>query len=233
MPETGFLDRMLDVAGATRRYQVFVPAGWHAGRRWPVILFLHGAGEGGADGLLQTEVGLGSAIRRHAGRFPVLAVFPQAPSGAAWRGRIAEAALRAVDAAIAEFRGDPARIYLTGLSMGGSGTLRMAAEHPHRFAALVPVCPGFDPPASAANPSGAGDPFLATARAIGATPTWIFHGARDDVISVGTTRRMVAALLRAGGNVRYTEYPDVGHGAWDAAYAEPMLVPWLLSYRRR
>lgn len=254
MSETGFLDRTLKLAGDPYRYQVYVPATFTPDRRWPVILFLHGAGESGTDGLLPTEVGIGSAIRRHADRFPALVVFPQArPKNEGWRGDTAAAALRVLDRTVAEFRGDPHRLYLTGLSMGGSGTLRVAAEYPGRFAALVPVCPDFDgeltwPGSEPIRPgpsrlgteysqpqaqaSGFANTLDALARAIGKVPLWIFQGEDDEAPPPAMTRRLVRALQRYSPEVRYTEYPRVGHNAWDPAYAEPTLIPWLLTQRR-
>lgn len=235
MPETGFLNRVLTVAGVRYRYQVYLPADFTASQAWPVILFLHGVGECGSDGLRPTEVGIGRAIRRHADRFPALVVFPQVPPECrGWRGNAAAAALRALDHVIAEFRGDPRRLYLTGLSMGGSGTFRVAAEQPGRFAALIPVSADFDgelsrPPApSSASP----DAYLALARAIGKTPVWIFQGAEDTTPPPAVTRRLVRALERYSPDVRYTEYARAGHNAWDQAYSEPAVLPWLLAQRR-
>lgn len=245
MPETGFLDRKLTIAGLPYRYQVYVPASFTLQHSWPVILFLHGAGESGMDGLRPTDVGIGSAIRRNAERFPALVVFPQAHSDCdGWRGDTAAAALRALDRTIAEFQGDPRRLYLTGLSMGGSGTLRVAAEYPGRFAALVPICPDFDGelarhPASRgetlhrpARDGGPVDPLGAMAQSIGSVPIWIFQGEDDEAPTPAATRHLVRALQRHSPEVRYTEYPRTGHNAWDRAYAEPMLVPWLLARRR-
>jgi predicted peptidase len=235
MPETGFLDRLVSVAGKQFRYQVYLPAAFTPRRAWPVILFLHGVGERGEDGLRPTEVGIGSAIRRNARRFPVLVVFPQARTEYhGWRGDAAAAALRALDRTVAEFRGDPRRLYLTGLSMGGSGTLRLAAENPGRFAALAPVSPDFgdelgSPRPHAGDPS---DPYLALARALGKTPVWIFQGEEDTAPPPAVTRRLVRTLERFSAEVRYTEYPRVGHNAWDPAYAAPELIPWLLAQRR-
>lgn len=235
MPETGFLDRRLKVAGREYRYQVYVPSDYTTRRSWPVILFLHGAGEGGDDGLRPTEVGIGSAIRRNARNFPVLVVFPQArPGSGEWRGDTAAMALRALDRTIAEFQGDPRRTYLTGLSMGGSGTLRIAAAFPGRFAAIAPIAPDFDHelsrPLPNTNPT---DPYLALARAVGPTPAWIFQGRLDKNPPPAETRRLVQALQRFSTEVRYTEYPNVGHDAWVPAYDDPDLIPWLLSHRRQ
>lgn len=236
MPETGFLDRMLNIAGQVYRYQVYVPADYTSQRSWPIILFLHGGGECGEDGLRPTEVGIGNAVRRNARGFPTLIIFPQArrSESCSWRGEMAAVAMRALDRTIAEFRGDPRRLYLTGLSMGGSGTLRMAAEYPGRFAALAPICPDFDGELSRSRPpaGGSADPYLALAQAIGPTPVWIFQGELDDNPPAEETRKLVTALGRYSAEARYTEYPGIGHAAWDAAYAEPDLIPWLLRHRR-
>jgi predicted peptidase len=244
--QTGFLDRQVVVDGVGYRYQVFVPAGYTPKREWPVLLFLHGSGERGDDGLKQTTVGLPSAIRYDRARFPMVVVMPQAREGARWYGANAEQAMAALDAATAEFHGDRDRTYLSGLSMGGQGTWLLAAQHPERFAAIAPVC-GFlrlkndgdvpDPAVDAALVTEfpealTEDASTAFATRLGRLPTWIFHGALDDVVPVHNARRMHAALQARGAEVRYTEYPQANHNAWDAAYAEPELIPWLLAHRR-
>ena len=123
---TGFLDRSTMVDGHVYRYQVYVPREYDAARQWPVILFLHGAGERGSDGLLQTEVGLPSAIRRMPDRYPAIVVAPQVPLDSTWQGRPGQAAMQALDETMAEFSSDPARVYLAGLSMGGNGSWYLA-----------------------------------------------------------------------------------------------------------
>lgn len=230
MLETGFLSRTATVEASTFRYQVYVPPGFSADRSWPVILFLHGAGEGGSDGVRQTRVGLGPAIRRYPERFPAVVVFPQSPRGHPWRGPMARLALLALEQTVDEFRGEPERLYLTGVSMGGYGTWRLALEDPHRFAALVPICGGLDVPARRAAPIPA--PFLEAARRLRHLPTWVFHGDEDSIIPVSESRIVVEALRASGAPVRYTEYPGVEHDSWDPAYAEPELMPWLLSQKR-
>jgi predicted peptidase len=239
MPETGFLDRTTTIDGVACRYQLYVPADFSLDRSWPVVLFLHGAGEGGSDGLLQTEVGLGPAIRRHPERFPVVVAFPQAQRGQPWRGSMAELALRTLEQAMKEFRGDADRVYLTGISMGGYGTWRLALDDPHRFAALVPVCGGLDVSARRSLPrdldalaAAETKPFLEAARQLQHIPTWIFHGADDPVVPVSESRVMAEVLRRVGAPVRYTEYSGVEHDSWKPAYAEMELMPWLLSQRR-
>jgi len=237
--ETGFLNRVVTVSGVDDRYQVYVPRNWTKKQKWPVILFLHGAGERGDDGLIQTEVGIGTAIRRHPDRFPAIVVMPQCRATVWWLEASMQAqALRALDDALKEFKGDPARVYLTGLSMGGYATWELGAKVTGRFAALVPVCggvilprhvterePGM-PPAEAT-----GDPYAAAARGIGQTPVWAFHGSDDPAVPATESRKLVEALQAAGGDVRYTEYPDVGHNSWEKAYAEAELMPWLLAQR--
>lgn len=235
MRETGFLNRTLTASGESFRYQVYLPAEWTPDRRWPTLLFLHGAGEGGSDGLLQTQVGLGPAIRRHPDRFPTIVVFPQSRRGQPWRGRMADLALEALDRALEEHHGDPRRVYLTGVSMGGYGTWRFGLEDPSRFAALVPVCGGLEAARHRLMPENRrdplADPFLEAARRVRHVPIWIFHGEEDPIIPVSESRVMVEALRRVGGNVRYTEFAGVEHDSWDPAYAEPELMPWLLSHQ--
>src|SRR6266478_1369598 len=128
--QTGFLDRTVNVSGTSYRYQVFVPADFSKKKSWPVILFLHGAGERGDDGLIQTDVGIGHAIRLNNSRFPFVVVMPQCRKEKIWGQPDMEAqALAALDASIKEFHGDRNRIYVTGLSMGGYGTWGIAATH--------------------------------------------------------------------------------------------------------
>ena len=142
-------------------------------------------------------------------------------------------ALKALEQTMKEFNGDPARVYLTGLSMGGYGTWYVASRHPGMFAAIAPICGGIRTPATIAIPpvSTADEPYTDVARRIGKTSVWVFHGSADRTISVEESRNIVRALKASGGNVRYTEYEGVGHNAWDPAYSDPEFFPWLLSYR--
>lgn len=141
--ETGFLDRSVVVKSVTYKYQVYVPENWTAARIWPVILFLHGSGEIGEDGLVQTEVGIGTAIRRDRSRFPAIIVMPQSHADVWWtEPSMMAVAMAALSAASKEFRGDPVHNYLSGLSMGGYGTWSIDGEYPGRFAALVSICGG-------------------------------------------------------------------------------------------
>lgn len=234
--ESGFLNRTIGQNGRTYRYVVWVPP--IDSRPLPIALFLHGSGERGEDGLRQTEVGIGRAIRWHPERFPMIVVMPQAPPDTQWLGDTARFAMAALEAATAEFGGDRSRTYLTGLSLGGYGTWHLALEHPQRFAALVPVCGGIVKPDAAKNvrqsplTMGAADPYAFTAESLRDVPIWIFHGAEDGVIPATESRRMKEELDRRGASARYTEYPGVGHNAWDPAYGDESLWKWLLAQRR-
>src|SRR5687767_8734634 len=126
---TGFINKSIDHAGKPRQYVVYVPRDYSPEKKWPVILFLHGAGERGDDGLKQTQVGIGFALRFYSERYPAVVVMPQCPTGVGWSGASAEHALKALDKTMAEYNGDPDRVYLTGLSMGGFGSWIIASEH--------------------------------------------------------------------------------------------------------
>ncbi len=138
--QTGFLDRSIEHDGTRYPYQVYVPSNYDATRAWPVVLFLHGAGERGSDGLLQTELGIGTAIRRYPQRYPAIVVMPQAPIDSFWGGPPGDAAMAALDLTCKAFNTDARRIYLTGLSMGGHGSWMLAYRHTDRFAAAIVIC---------------------------------------------------------------------------------------------
>ena len=237
-PQTGFLDRRVTLAGRSYHYQVFVPFSYSPAQRWPIILFLHGAGERGEDGLLPTQVGLGAAVRKNPGRFPAIIVFPQAPADSLWAGTSAQMAIAALDQTGREFQIDSDRVYLTGLSMGGYGVWYLAYRFPSRFAALVPIC-GFATvfPAAARLftpivPADSGAPYDALARQLRRVPTWIVHGEIDQVVPVEQSRQAAAAFKAAGAPVQYFEVPGTNHDVWDAAYSSPTLITWLFAQHR-
>jgi predicted peptidase len=240
-PDTGFLNRSVTVNGATYHYQVYVPAGWNRHQKWPVLLALHGYGERGSDGLLSTDIGIGHAIRTHADRFNLLVVIPQCPADRVWTSKgMEDVAIATLDQTVHEFKGDRERLYLTGLSMGGYATWDMTVRYPGKFAAFAPVCGGLQPAkhipemrSSLIDDPKVSDPYAETAKRIGQTPIWVFHGADDPAVPVEESRKMAAALQAGGANFKYTEYPGVGHNSWDNAYSEPEFVPWLLAQRRR
>lgn len=237
--QTGFLDRSVAIGGVVYPYVVYLPRNYDHSRSWPVILVLHGAGERGSDGQRPTQIGVAKSIRSAPERVPAIAVFPQAPLETRWLGQPADAAMLALDRSMAEFNGDPDRVYLTGLSMGGYGTWHLALADTNRFAALVPVCGGILPQATTTSvrqsplTTQAADPYAFVAHELRHLPIWIFHGDADTTISVSESRRMADALRKEGAAVRYTEYPGVGHNAWDPAYGEPELWQWLFAQRRQ
>ena len=214
---TGIVPKTIDLNGETYRYAVYVPPDYSPRHPWPAVLFLHGAGERGDDGEKQTTVGIGKAIREHPERFPCLVIMPQSRPDVRWDAPMQALALAALDAAQTEYNIDPRRIVLTGLSLGGYGTWAIGAQHPDRFCALLPICGGGDP---------------AAAPALARLPIWCFHGDADPVVSVEESRKMVAAVRAAGGNVRYRELPGVTHNSWDPAYGDPEVIAWMLQQRR-
>lgn len=240
--ETGFLDRDLTFLGVEYRYEVYVPRNYDPVRRWPVILSLHGGGEVGSDGILPTVGALAKAIRQHPDRFPAIVVFPHAHADGTplWQGPSGQAALVELDLALAEFHGDPSRVYLTGYSAGGNGSWYMAYRYPQRFAAAVIVCGWITqfrgrqthveyPPIALAS---AADPYADVAQHVAGLPLWLVHGDADQTVSVEQSRHMYAALKAAGADVRYTELPGVDHPAWDPAYQDLAIAAWLFRQQR-
>jgi predicted peptidase len=236
--ETGFVHRTVEVDGVVYPYQVFVPKDFTDTKSWPVIFFLHGGGERGSDGVRQTDLGLPARVRERPD-FPAVVVMPQCARGAWWGDAAMEAqAFRVLDAAMKEFHGDPARVYLTGLSMGGYAAWAFAYKYPDKFAALVPVCGGVvasrrfvEPPPWHPLAKTPDDPYTETARHLTKVPIWAFHGDSDPVVPVTESRKLTEAVRAAGGNVRYTEYAGVRHQAWERAYWEDELLPWMLAQK--
>lgn len=234
-----FQSRSIKIGSTEYRYRVFVPRGWSKKKKWPVVLFLHGAGERGDDNTAQTRVGIGPAILRQQDSFSSIVILPQCPRNRWWTDpEMQTLALKALEQAATEFHGDNKRTYLTGLSMGGYGSWAIASANPKKFAAIGVVCGGVRVPPGAKVPEAARsfenqpDPYGAVATKIGKTPVWIFHGGADPVVPVTESRKMVEALKARKGNVRYNEYEGVGHNSWDKAYGEQEFFPWLLSHHK-
>ena len=182
-------------------------------KKWPVILFLHGSGERGADINLVKLHGPPKVIEQ--GReLPFVVVSPQCPEGKWWDPDVVVALL---DEVVAKYNVDADRIYLTGLSMGGYGTWETAVNYPDRFAAIAPIC-------------GWGNRYRTPD--IRHIPTWVFHGDKDQAVSVNESVEMVETLKRIGGNVRLTRYPDAGHDSWTATYEHRALYDWFLQHKR-
>lgn len=237
-PSHGFVARQIGTRQGTHKFWIYRPTHHTTDRKWPVILYLHGGGERGQDGLAQTQVGLGPAVQGTLGYFPFIVVFPQCTAQGFWAmPAMAQRAMEALETAIRDFNGDPERVYVTGNSMGGFGTYYLAARYPGRFAALAPICGGVRPPPWIKIPKAEqlidlADPYASMAKKLGRTPVWIFHGAQDFFVPVSESRQMAQALRESGGIVRYTEWPHTGHAAEEPTYAEPALFEWLLQQRR-
>ena len=214
---TGFINRIMMVNGKERRYVVYVPFEYTPNKPWPVIVFLHGAFERGSNGLIQTDVGIGHAIRKHPDRFPCIVVMPQCPEWG-WWGNSEDS----IDTALAETRRaynvDASRIYLTGLSMGGNATWSYGARRLDVYAALIPIC-------------GKGNP--GDAKVLATVPIWAFHGTKDENVPVRHTRKMVEAIQNVQGNIKYTELPDADHNSWDKAYGSEDTIAWLLAQHKK
>jgi predicted peptidase len=194
-------------------YLLFLPQGYDKSKeRWPLILFLHGAGESGTN-LAKVKVHGPPKIVDSKPDFPFIVVSPQSP-GFGWNPDTLNALLNNV---VSNYRVDRHRIYLTGLSMGGFGTWALAAAHPEKFAAIAPICGGGEP---------------ADAGKLAGLPIWVFHGVKDQVVPIQRSRDMVEAVKAAGGNVKFTEYPEAGHDSWTATYNNPELYDWFLAHKR-
>ena len=196
-------------------YLLYLPKDYDQRESWPLVIFLHGAGERGNDLELVKKHGPPKLI--DGGKdFPAIVVSPQCKQGKWWHAQLLELTAL-VDSIESKYKVDKSRIYLTGLSMGGFGTWALAAYTPDRFAALVPIC-------------GGGESLAALA--LVRTPVWAFHGAKDPVVPLKRSEDMVEALKRFKGNVQFTVYPDALHDSWTATYDNADVWKWLFEQRR-
>lgn len=228
----------------TLRYRLMYPANYDAKKQYPLLLFMHGAGDRGNNNELQLVHGAKLfADSANRARFPAIVVFPQCPLNDFWANiKIVQPRKDTIPNQF-EYAsaGEPRpslhlvsqlmdslaklktvnnkRIYIGGLSMGGMGTFEMLWRKPGFFAAAFPICGGGAESTAAVYGKG--------------FPIWIFHGAKDPVVDVNDSRKMVAALKAAGANVRYSEYPATGHDSWTNTFAEPELLPWLFGQQKR
>ncbi len=230
--------------GERMPYRLFTPAVLEPGRRYPLVVFLHGSGGGGTDNVKQLQGanvfgGLVWMLPENQARHPAFVLAPQTDVNWACTlydpknppktiadikfcppedlGIAARLAFEIIDSLLGALPVDPARIYVTGHSMGGAGTWHMIAHRPRFFAAAVPVC---------------GHPLPATASKVKNVPIWNFHGEADEVEPVNTSRVMIDAIRKAGGKPRHTEYRGVGHNVFMWAYTEPALVEWVFAQKR-
>jgi predicted peptidase len=205
------LDRQVQV---TMDYLLFVPKDYDKKEAWPLMLFLHGAGERG-DNLDLVKVHGPPKIVETNKDFPFVLVSPQCKPDRWWQPTELTALL---DEIVAKYKIDEDRIYVTGLSMGGFGTWALAAYTPHRFAAIVPIC-------------GGGEPYRT--KVYSHVPVWAFHGGKDPVVPTQRSQEMVDALKKQGGDARLTIYPEAGHDSWTETYDNPELYQWLLQQKRK
>ena len=205
-------------------YLLFLPDGYGADptKRWPLILFLHGAGERGANVWMVAKHGP-PKIDTTAPNFPFIVVSPQCPNGKIWSNDLLLALLDEIEAT---YPVDLHHVYLTGLSMGGYGTWSLGLSHPERFAAIAPIC-------------GGGDyitPLLAEGHhkeALTSLGIWAFHGGKDPTVPTVESQRMVDYMKKLGvKEVKLTIYPDALHDSWTQTYANPELFSWFLQHSR-
>lgn len=225
-------------------YRILYPLGFDSTKKYPLLIFLHGALEKGNDNEAQLNIGgryfLADSNRRN---FPAVVIFPQCPLDDLWAYFETEldSSTGRVRRAIFPFRREPThitallkqlldkftqatfidsdKIYIGGLSQGAMGVFDMVARYPNIFAAAFPIC-------------GAGKSSTASKFA-GRTAMWIFHGAEDDVVPVYFSQQYYRKLKKLGADVRYTEYPGVKHNSWNNAFREPQLLGWLFSKSKK
>jgi predicted peptidase len=194
-------------------YLLFLPDGYESGdKKWPLILFLHGAGESGSDVERVKATGLPKLLDTKTD-LPFVVVSPQSPRGG-WNADTLNALL---DDVLARYKIDADRVYLTGLSMGGFGTWELGTAHPERFAAIAPIC-------------GGGTPSRASQ--LKGVPVWAFHGAKDNVVPIARTEAMIKAMKDAGMEPKFTIYPEADHDSWTETYNNPELYKWFLEHTR-
>jgi len=221
-PHAGMFSRSFEtkvIKTMKAQYLLYLPKQYEESEKlWPLMLFLHGAGER-SDDLEKVKIhGPPKLIATEEREFPFVVVSPQCPEDGWWSDETRIETLDALlDHIVDRYRIDQDRIYVTGLSMGGYGTWGLATAYPERFAAIAPICGGGAPKEAAG---------------ISHLPVWVFHGAEDKVVAVEQSQQMVDALKKAGGNVKFTIYSETGHDSWTRTYEDPALYEWFLEHRR-
>ena len=199
------------------KYQLFLPSKYGEDRekRWPLMLFLHGAGERGNDVEKVKQNGPPKLVGRRKA-FPFIVVSPQCAEGKRWRP---DALMALLDDVVSQHRVDEDRVVVTGLSLGGYGTWTLAGEHPGRFAAIAPIC-------------GGGTRFHARSIAQARLPVWVFHGRKDRIVPLEESERMVNFITHFGGEAKLTVYPKANHDSWTETYNNSELYEWMLRQNR-
>ncbi|MDQ4120173.1 MAG: prolyl oligopeptidase family serine peptidase [Acidobacteriota bacterium] len=247
--ETGFLKRTVTVGKITRNFKVYIPENFNPKKKYPVVLFLHGAGSRGDDNekhIPGEKYGLGGAIQGNPEKYvSFIAVFPQLVENGFWIGNMIDYAVAALDLTVTEFKADEKRLYVTGFSLGGYGSFYAAAKYPNKFAAIVPVGGGILPPNADKIPPllkavvhpeiaklyDAENPRTAFAQTLKNVPTWIFHGEKDEAVPVSEARQTAEAFKKAGAALKYTEYEGADHFIPARVYADGALWKWLLAQK--
>jgi predicted peptidase len=226
-PVDGFVARSYRIGRETMPYRLFTPTGYDQQRKYPLVVWLHGAGGAGRDNLRQISGDQIPGTRtwtrpENQAKYPAFVLAPQSPGRWAELGDDTLSAplllvVEIVDLLKSQLSIDPQRIYVAGQSDGGFGVWDVIIKRSELFAAAIPVC-------------GGGDPTRAAR--VARMPIWAFHGDADETIPVTASRQMVQAVTKAGGSPRYTEYKGMGHDVWTRAFAEPGLVDWLFAQHR-
>jgi predicted peptidase len=204
-------------------YQLYTPPQIDSSDKLPVIIFLHGIRErGSGGGIIPANEMIRNFIKQYLKQIPAIVLLPQCRPNKYWSDPLMDKmVMRAFDQTVEEFEANVDRVYLIGVSMGGYGVWHFALQYPRKFAALVSICGG--------SPILTGDRFSPIAKKIGKTPAWIFHGADDRIVPVTESRELVKALKENQGEVKYSEFPNVGHNVWLNVLGEKDLLPWLLA----
>jgi predicted peptidase len=193
-------------------YLLYLPEGYSkTGKKWPLMLFLHGAGERGSDLSYVKRHGPPKLVEQGKS-FPFILVSPQCPDDSVWYTNILGSLLDEIEK---KYNVDKDREYVTGLSMGGNGTWKMAERYPNRFAAIVPIC---------------GWSNLETVCKLKHIPIWVFHGKKDRIVPFEKSEVLVKALKKCGGNIQFTAYPNAAHDSWTETYNNEQLYDWMLKY---
>ncbi|MFN7876549.1 MAG: dienelactone hydrolase family protein [Pirellula sp.] len=215
------------------KYRLLKPMGYEFGKKYPLLVFLHGAGERGADNVITLKHGAREFVKEDRRKqYPAYILIPQCPSEAKWSNTdwsqdssmlpenasdSMQSLKELIDEMVENAGVDSDRILLTGLSMGGYGTWDAIARYPGFFAAAAPICGGGDP---------------STVNRFAGLPIWCFHGAKDSVVKVSRSREMVEAIKKTGAQIRYTEYPDAEHDSWTTTYANPEFYSWIFTQKK-
>lgn len=208
------------ISQADIKYLLYLPQSYkEKGPQWPLIVYLHGAGERG-DNLEQIKCNGWPLLVEQSRKFGFIIAAPQCPLKLnEWWTDYSKELKKLTDYIKTEYNVDSSRVYLTGLSMGGFETWLLAAKYPEDFAAIAPIC-------------GGGDSQW-VGKDLKTVPVWAFHGAKDDVVPLKRSQEMVDAVNAAGGNAKLTIYPDAKHDSWTEAYKNEELYKWFLSCKKQ